>query len=231
MARSNAAGLYVPPTAVEQLGKLLKYVSRLPEIIEQSKKLPLGLTAFEILEPFAAQIGISYDELSDIFYALENLRITSEDFGSFSDALDRIAAAVNPDLAKNLEANKAAILDAFEKYDFDNPVSITIKAQKLTYFHERILRDSEVITDVRPVFDSSGRNVLEAVISHVLVVTATTVGRNERLHFAMDAGDVLKLRRACDRAIEKAKTIKSTLENSDLKWKIQVLRGQDNGVS
>ncbi len=230
MTTSNAAGIRLPQAAVKQLEMLLKYVDRLPDILRESKKLEYGITLFQVLEPFSTRIGIPLDDLQDIFYALENLRSLAVEFGSPENVLIRIVSDVKQDVAKRLEENKDRLLQAISEYQADDPLAITFKAQKLTYFHERIYRDAEIITDIRPIFDGAGKNVLEVIISHSLVASITVSGRTERISLAMDAGDVVKLRAACDRAIEKAKSLNSALNGSDLKWKVQILRGQDDGA-
>jgi hypothetical protein len=229
MATSNAAGIRLPQAAVKQLEMLLKYIDRLLDILRESKNLEYGITLFQVLEPFSTRIGIPLDDLQDIFYALENLRSLAVEFGSPENVLIRLSD-VKQDVAKRLEENKDRLLQAISEYQPDDPVAITFKAQRLTYLHERIYRDAEIITDIRPVFDGAGKNVLEVIISHSLVASITVSGRTERISLAMDAGDVVKLRAACDRAIEKAKSLNSALNGSDLKWKVQILRGQDDGA-
>jgi hypothetical protein len=54
------------------------------------------------------------------------------------------------------------------------------------------------------------------------VVTFIRRGRPEMVHLAMDAADVLKLRKACDRSVVKAKTLKSELGE-----RARVLRDDD----
>lgn len=44
----------------------------------------------------------------------------------------------------------------------------------------------------------------------------------------MDAGDVLKLRRACDRAIVKANTLKNSLAGPH--WAVRLLRDGGDGI-
>ena len=230
MTTSNAAGIRLPQAAVKQLEMLLKYIDRLLDILRESKNLEYGITLFQVLEPFSTRIGIPLDDLQDIFYALENLRSLAVEFGSPENVLIRLVSDVKQDVAKRLEENKDRLLQAISEYQPDDPVAITFKAQRLTYFHERIYRDAEIITDIRPIFDGAGKNVLEVIISHSLVASITVSGRTERISLAMDAGDVVKLRAACDRAIEKAKSLNSALNGSDLKWKVQILRGQDDGA-
>jgi len=231
MATSNAASISLPPSAIKQFKSLLSNIDRLPDILERSKGNEPGVTLFQILRVVAGSSSIDYDVLAETIYALENLRHLEAEFGTPGEAFSRVIAAVDRDLAKQLEEKKDNILGAVKIYKDDHPIYISYKAQRLAYLHERIYRDAEIITDVRPVFDSTGEKVLEAVISHTLVVNFGTLGRSERSHFAMDAGDVLKLRKACDRAISKAKSLQSAFAGSRLDWKIHILRGEDDGTS
>ena len=132
-------------------------------------------------------------------------------------------------LSSDLRSHRAEIEKVSKEFASNNPIAISFKAQKLAYLHERILRDAEIITDLRPVFDDSGKNILEVMVAHTLVVTTTNSGRTERVHFAMDAGDVLQLRKACERAVEKARAIQSTFEKSKLNFAVHVLRGDQDG--
>jgi RIO-like serine/threonine protein kinase len=101
-------------------------------------------------------------------------------------------------------------------------VVIAYKAQKLTYLRENIYQESEIITEVRPVFDQKAGQILEYLVTHSLIATYFRHGRYENIHLAMDMADVLKLRRLCDRAILKAKTLQS-----DLGDKARILRDDD----
>jgi hypothetical protein len=182
---------------------------------------------FEVLHPIATDLNLPYADLQDLFNALENLNHLEIEFGSAEDAFIRVMSALQPDLGKRYNDNKDKILKALARYAQDTPIHISAKAQRLAYYHENIYRDSDIITDVRPIFDSAGGNVLEMIISHSLVVTYSSSNRTERIHLEMDAGDVLKLRKACDRAILKANTLKQALGGTGQKWKIQLLRDGD----
>ena len=186
---------------------------------------------FQVLEPFSGRIGLPFDDVEDIFYALENLRRLRIEFGTLDDVLVRIIAGVEADVSEWLKENKERLLQAVSEYGDDHPVAITYKAQRLAYLHERIFRDAEIITDLRPIFDAPGKNVREVIIAQTLVVSMVVSGRTERITLAMDAGDLVKLRAACDRAFEKAKSLNAAMDSSDLKWKVQILRGQEDGTS
>jgi hypothetical protein len=228
---SNAAGITVPPSGRAQLEVLLKHIDHAKEIIRKAQDVEPGITIFQVLRPLATKLAVNYSDLLDLFFALENLHRLEEEFGTASDALDRIISAVDQELANKIEENKSRMLEMLEAYKGNHPINITFKAQKLAYLHERIYREGEIITDVRPVFDATGEKVLEAIIGHTLTISFSRVGQNnERIHLALDAGDVLDLRKACDRAIIKAKTLQSSFASSDLNWKIHILRGEDDGT-
>ena len=231
MAASNAAGIHLPPTAVRQLETLIRYIGRLPDVIRESDNISYGITVFQVLEPLSRKLNIPFDHLADIFYALENLRQLAAEFGSTENALARILADVNQDVRKQLDEQKDRIKDTIAIYKDDNPVAVTFKTQKLAYSYERIYRDAEIITDVRPIFDAAGRRVLQVIVGQKLILSMAAVGTSERISVAMDAGDVVKLRASCDRAIEKARSLSSVLTESGLKCKVQILRGEDDGIT
>jgi hypothetical protein len=230
MATSNAPGLVVPAAAQRQLKALLSNIDRVEEIIDRSANVKAGVTAYEVLQPLAGQLNIDHGTLLDIFYALENLRRLETEYGTPGEVLERIFAGTEPQLAKQLMENKARILEIFAGYKADNPVALSFKAQKLAYLHERIFRDADILTDIRPIFNEAGEAVLSAIIGQTLTITFTRVGATERIHLALDAGDVLGLRKACDRAILKAKVLQASFASSKLNWDVHVLRGDDDGI-
>jgi hypothetical protein len=230
MAKSNAAGLTVPDQAQRQLRALLKNLERMEEILIRSRDTRPGITAYEVLEPLASKLDIDYDDLLDIFYSLENLSRLAPAYGSASEALDRVIAGSESALGKRMRESKPQLLAILENYTGDHPVALSFKAQKLVYLYERVYRDAEILTDVRPIFDDAADRVLGAIIGHTLSISFTRNATNERLHLAMDAGDVLALRRACDRAIRKATALQQSLTGSNLNWDVHVLRGEDDGT-
>lgn len=214
---------------MDDIKKLLDHLDQLPGIIERSKAAGHRVTVFQVLHPLSLEVGIDYKTLLDVFTALENLRFLEVEFGSSEQAVIRIEAAVDQALAQRIAAKRPELLRAMGVYLDENPILVSFKAQRLSYLHERIYRDAEILTDVRPVFDDPGGKILECIISHSLVITHSTAGRQERFHLTLDAEDVLKLRKACDRAIIKAQTLKNTLgRNAD--WNIHMLRDETDGA-
>jgi hypothetical protein len=86
------------------------------------------------------------------------------------------------------------------------------KALDLHFAHANILRDVQIVTDVRPVFDSTGEKPLAAVIAHTLCMRYLDDGRPERLSLALDHDDLDQIMKACERAVKKGTSLKAKLE-------------------
>lgn len=225
--RTDYRDVSIPKSAADEIEALLSYAEQLGPAIELATKTKPAVAVVTILRDLSKQLSIRIFDLRKIFNALENLNVIRKEFGGAEIAFEKIAEALSPEAAKKWSEKKALILSAMAAYSEDNPVSISVKAQKLTFLREKIYRDAEIITDARPVYDSTGEKVLEILITHSLVANYLVRDRVETVHLAMDAADVLKLRKACDRAIVKAKALKTALgDKSD--WVIEVLRDEDN---
>jgi len=195
---------------------------RLPRLVQLAHEQDYDFVASIVIRRISKAASIDYSIVSRIFNSLENLKNIEQETGTAEIAFSSIADAVSPDLKQKLESVKDKIVDALKSYDPDNAVSISFKAQKLTYLREKLFHEAEIITEARPVFDSSGERILEMVITHSLVVTYWTRGAGfETIHLAIDAADVVSIRQSTDRAIIKANSLKSEL---GAKWKTEVLR-------
>jgi len=209
-------------SAAEDLGLLVEHADRLAAIIKLAKEQDYDFVAPTVIDKISKATSIDYGTLSTIFNSLENLHAIADDVGGPEGAFGQVHRAVNDqELLKKLDSAKGKIIDAIKSYDQDNPVSISYKAQKLTYLREKLFHDVEIITDARPVFDGKGERILEMVITHSLVITYWTAGSFQTIHLAIDAADVLSIRKATDRAIVKGKSLKSALQKM---WKTGVPR-------
>jgi hypothetical protein len=218
-ARSPGA---MPKTAADDVRLLLKYADQLTSFIEHSKNHRPALTATDIVASIAKETLVDSSDLEGVFNALENIKNLSDEFGGVDKTIDFISRSLSEDTAKDVLAKKEQISAAVLAYSEDNAVAISYKAHRLTYLRENIYQEAEIITDARPVFDSKGENIIEYLITHTLIASYFHRGRFENIHLAMDAGDVIKLRRACDRAFIKAKSLKSALGE-----KARILRDED----
>lgn len=223
----KSRNLHIPEQAIGQLQQLIAHADVLPKILGALKEAEVGVSSGNLLETISETVGIPPEHTKAIAFALESLRVLRGDRGGDEDVFESIASSLNLTIRQQWIAKKSAILAALSEYTDDNVLALTFKAQKLSVFHEKVYTDCEIITDARPVFDAKGERVVEFVITHSLVTTFNSNRQTQRIHLAMDAADVLDLRKACDRAIVKAKTLKHALA-ANPNWKIQVLR-EDEG--
>jgi hypothetical protein len=164
---------------------------------------------------------LSYSEVSKIFSAIETLSDIKQSMGGIDQLASILSKRLTSERAQVVEANRADIVMLLDLYNRDHPVALAIKAEKLSYLHQALYQDGEILTDARPVFDAEGKNVLEFVISHSFVLNHYSFGSGpRRLHFAMDSIDVLRLKEVCERAIDKATTLKEALGE---KWPVKIL--------
>jgi hypothetical protein len=103
--------------------------------------------------------------------------------------------------------------DLLQAVDDDHPLLISMKAQELGYTHENLLVSSRLITDIRPVFDSSGESLRELVVTHTLFLRYSDAKQDPCVaSFALDSEDVANLLSECQRAATKTQTVREALQ-------------------
>jgi hypothetical protein len=213
----------IPKSAAEEITVLIENADRLDELFSGTQTQAHAVRPAEIIQKISKASGVDAEELRKIFNALENLKGLSDEFGGIPAAIDSLFGNLRGEILNKLKEKKSKIIEAVEKYSADNAVTIAYKAQKLTYQRENIYQEAEIITEVRPVYDQKAETIFEYLVTHSLIATYFRNGRFENIHLAMDMADVLKLRRVCDRAILKAKTLRDELGE-----KARVLRDDDD---
>ena len=200
--------------------QLLDLAEKWPALISATKRQSPSIDSAKVLNQLSVEVGVPQNELRRVFNCLDNLRIMEEDAGNVDSAIERISQLVAPDVANRIKENVEFLKEAVNSYGRDNPVYITTKAQRLTYARERLFSQAEIITDARPIFNSTGEEIIEFVITHSFVLTSVVDNEVHREFYSIDNADLLNLRKACDRALVKARTLKIALE---AKWPTEVL--------
>lgn len=205
----------------------IKHSAKLAEILQDISGRKPDTSPATFFGEISERLGVDFQDVSRTFTAIENLASISQELSGPEDVIGLLEKRLSPPGVAELQAARDEVTRLLEIYSHSHPVAVSIKAEKLSYLHERLYQDGEIITDARPVFDADGRNLLELVITHALVVNSYSFRSNiERMHFAMDGADVLKLRKACDRAIAKASGLKTALRNGP--WITRVLNERDD---
>jgi hypothetical protein len=200
------------PAAVRQLRVLADHADQLDALLEQAGKAEPGIHIQDVIKQFSDHVKLTGNEARQIFFAIDQLSSMAKKLGGLEKAIDRVLEIFGKENLSDLEKKRAQITKSLAAYTEDNPVAISVKAQRLTYLRENMLADAEIITDARPIYNTKGDKIFEFVITHSLVITSNSDdGKTVKIHFSIDAEDILTLFKACERAILKAHTLKQEL--------------------
>lgn len=102
-------------------------------------------------------------------------------------------------------------------------LAIASKALTVLTAHERVLDNTRILTDVRPIYrdDSSsvvGDKPAAAVIIHMLALRYQENGELKEFFVALDTEDVGKMQIVLERANSKADTLKTMLQNAQVPY-------------
>jgi hypothetical protein len=167
--------------------------------------------------------GATEKEISPVLNTLFNLySIKNRNGISASDLAKQIKeAAVN---SKEHRASflgvKGGILESrlTALLSYDNSLAVTVKALALMREHQRVLCHARILTDVRPVFSNVPEQPSAAMIVHNLQIGfKNSAGENhEEFYVAIDDDDLVLLADTIERAQQKSKALKTTLEKSQI---------------
>ncbi len=87
------------------------------------------------------------------------------------------------------------------------------KSFDISLSHERLFLDSQITSDIRPVFgDEIQDGMAAAVLTHSLRIDFVQAGRNDSVYVTLNPSDLSALRQVVERATDKADSIATTLE-------------------
>jgi len=185
-----------------------------------------------IVACLARRLELPREEARRLLYGLLNLHHLRQDLSlGPSDLVEVVTKTLERSAPKewkeaNIEqwgSNRSLLAEALSP---QNPVAILEKARVLQYSHQNTLRDARILTDVRPVFDHDAGEILGGLVVHRLVIQYTENGVRKRMHFALDADDVQRLKSQCERAERKAATAEEVLKPS---WTGAPKEGESHG--
>jgi hypothetical protein len=86
------------------------------------------------------------------------------------------------------------------------PIRNVVKSLELTYDYANLIHSTNVITDIRPIFDDEAEVVLGSVVSFTLSLSYRNGNNEHSLNLAFDAEEIQRLLDQCGRALKKAET-------------------------
>ena len=212
----------IPDSIRPDLLRLVEHSEKILSILEETKAQKPSASAMVFVGLFAGHLSMSVNEAGRLLSALQNLLSVDQETGDIEKTFEIIASRLPADARAKWANKKPVIQSILALLAADHPAVISFKAQRLSHSYERIFMEAEILTDVRPVYTMKGDKILEMIIQHKLIITQHDSNhRNGNIHFTLDARDVVNLKKACDRAIQKAKVLKDSLSN--LPWVTEIL--------
>jgi hypothetical protein len=98
------------------------------------------------------------------------------------------------------------------------PLVISAKAFDVQHEYEKLFIASRIMTDMRTVFNQTGTEALGSMIVHNLNIKYSEDGQFKEIFIALDDGDVVKLRRALDRAEAKKTILERLIEKTGVRY-------------
>jgi hypothetical protein len=222
VARSVISLPQIPENIRSDLLRLTEHASTVLGILKDTKAEAPSTSAMKFVNLFAERLSLPINDAGRLLGALYNFLSIGQEVGETSKTFEMISARLPADSREKWIKQESALNEIFALLAEDHPSIISFKAQRLGHSYERILMEAEILTDARPVYTLKGDRILEMIIQHKLIITQHDgTHRNSDIHFTMDAQDVVNLRKACDRAIQKAKILKDSF--GDLPWVTEVL--------
>lgn len=203
--------------AQEDLLALAAIGSRIVEVVELASKLGPAGSIFALARAVASGVGLPESQVQDALDGIWNIKTLQRNLQLDSAAAvrflgDRLDEEWLRAHGDDWSAAKESLCKVLDSIDEDHSILVSAKAHQLAYSHERSLVRSRLITDVRPVFDKSGDNILESVVTHTLAIQYTDgLGQQSMITFILDTDDIEGLRIACERAVRKAQAVAKQL--------------------
>src|SRR5260370_19616168 len=97
-----------------------------------------------------------------------------------------------------------------------NTLERASKIEQLKADHHSIFYDAKILTDLRPVFDQPTEQPIGAIVTHTLKIIFHEAGEHKELYFALDADDVLTLKKIADRAADKMSSLQNVLKTANI---------------
>lgn len=92
-------------------------------------------------------------------------------------------------------------------------LSTAVKATSLKYDYSNLSQSIKILTDIRPVYNEDGREIVGALVSFILRLYYQSLDGLESLSVALDEADIRMLLKTCDRALTKADTAKRLMKD------------------
>jgi len=193
----------------DEKNDLLDAIDKIEENIP-IKTIPSYLAQFLAIDEVEIKEIIS--AFLSLFQAKEASNISTEEF--IEELIDTFNKLPDEDIIV-----PSTLKDSLDKLFVSNVFYVKVKGSYLSSEREKLLVDSRIITDVRPIFSDDSKCTLDGmIIVHNLKMEYRHGIDIKEAFFALDIEDLEKLKIQIDRALNKERIMKGSLQ--DAKFKI-----------
>ena len=97
---------------------------------------------------------------------MDNLFDIRQQVNSSSEVVGLLSTRLTDGREKQLITCEFGLAKLIDLYAADHPFLLASKAERLSYLHQNLYQDGDIITDVRPIFDTAGARVVEMIVTH-----------------------------------------------------------------
>ncbi len=186
---------------------------KIKKLFELLKSTEAGLTPHKVAERFYESIGIPLGELEKVvyvIYSVNRLKMTSEH--SVEMIIDDFVSALMKTGNKKFtnEKCKEYLSEILSEND---AVFLTIATSELVGEREKILRDVNILTDIRPLFDKDKFKGLTLIHTLKLEIESNNDDKSQ-IYLAMDKSDMDKLEKLIQQARAREEVLRSNISGS-----------------
>jgi len=214
----NRSSRPLPDEAYEDLAFIVSYADKLPQIceaVEQTKDfVNLNSLSLKVTEQTDMETEDARQLLSNLL-KFQRLRSNNEhlidDFWRWLEKpfVEFVKEQGKEYLAEAWETNSSLIKDVLDE---GSALGILDKAVEILYEHQNVLKDAQLLTDLRPVYDKEATEILRMVVTHQLVLNYSDGSSDKKISLTVDSSDLDILENQCRRAREKAKVALKSMQ-------------------
>ncbi len=228
----------LPESAYRELATLASNQNHLAQFKEFVADVEDSSNLKDVVQKASDHTGLSPEDARRIIRALLNLHSVMVHteleakalVEAFTSTLD--VKATESWKSDNLEPWKSAtdaIVEVLSDIGPDSTLAIAGKARSVEHSHQNRFTGATIYTAIRPVFSSDGSDIHRMIVLNEIVLTYITGDGSQSLQLAMDASDVVELKKQCERAQVKSASVKKML--NDCNWKTYISNDPENDQS
>ncbi|NIR52267.1 hypothetical protein GWO43_27110 [candidate division KSB1 bacterium] len=210
------ARLRIPERSKQGFKDFIEFGDDLQQkLIQELDNVPIGLSSEKTAERLSQSLGVEIEKVHEIVDLIGSLFLNKEkakvDLDTFVEDVCEALEQENFKLKKTFKERLKSLLS------LESHFYMTFKARRLAYEREKLLLDTRILTDARPVFSENNSSKVDGfILIHNLKIEYYEGEDHKELYLAPDNSDLEKLKWQIKRAEDKEKAVKEQFSQINL---------------